>query len=233
MTAASPTPASTSASAPVTRATHEHPRAYVAAPATASSDILAQRPDFRAIARWIEPRASVLDLGCGDGSLLKVLQDELEVQAYGVEIRDEGVIACARKGVHVIQQDLEGGLALFEDKSFDTVILSQTLQTVHNTAHVLRETLRVGRECVVSFPNFGYWPHRLAVFKGRMPVSESLPYEWYDTPNVRVLTIRDFEALAPKVGLRILDRVVLHEGQPVTWGANWRGSLAVYRVCAV
>lgn len=216
-----------------TTATVHHTHVYTAPPAVASSTILAERPDFRAIARWVEPHSSVLDLGCGDGSLLKVLQDELDVRAYGVEIRDEGVLACARKGVHVIQQNLEGGLALFEDKSFDTVMLSQTLQTVHNTAHVLRETLRVGRECIVSFPNFGYWKHRLAVFQGRMPVSESLPYEWYDTPNVRVLTIRDFEALAPKVGLRIIDRVVLHEGQPITWGANWRGSVAVYRVCGV
>ena len=143
--------------------------------ALANPNILALRPDFRAIARWIEPNSTVLDLGCGDGSLLRVLQDELDVQAYGIEIRDEGVLACAQKGVHVIQQDLEGGLALFEDKSFDTVILSQTLQTIHNTAQVLRDTLRVGRECIVSFPNFGYWPHRLSVFRGRMPVSESLP----------------------------------------------------------
>jgi methionine biosynthesis protein MetW len=123
--------------------------------ASANPNILALRPDFRAIARWIEPNSTVLDAGCGDGSLLRVLQDELDVQAYGIEIRDEGVLACAQKGVHVIQQDLEGGLALFEDRSFDTVILSQTLQTIHNTAQVLRDTLRVGRECIVSFPNFG------------------------------------------------------------------------------
>jgi methionine biosynthesis protein MetW len=174
----------------------------------------------------------VLDLGCGDGCLLRVLQDVLEVLAYGIEIADAGVLAAAQKGIHVIQQNLEGGLALFEDKSFDTVILSQTLQTIHNTAQVLREMLRVGRECIVSFPNFGYWPHRLSIFRGRMPVSKSLPYEWYNTPNVRVLTIRDFEALAPKVWLVILDRVVLHAGQTVLWGANWRGSVAVYRVRA-
>jgi len=199
---------------------------------SAVPNVLADRADFRAIARWIEPRSTVLDLGCGDGSLLRVLQDELDVLAYGIEIDDAGVLASTQKGVHVIQQNMEGGLALFEDKSFDTVILSQTLQTIHNTAQVLREMLRVGRECIVSFPNFGYWPHRLSIFRGRMPVSKSLPYEWYNTPNVRVLTIRDFEALASKVGLVILDRVVLHEGNVVRWGANWRGSVAVYRVRA-
>lgn len=197
---------------------------------SAVPNVLADRADFRAIARWIEPRSTVLDLGCGDGSLLRVLQDELDVLAYGIEIDDAGVLASTQKGVHVIQQNMEGGLALFEDKSFDTVILSQTLQTIHNTAQVLREMLRVGRECIVSFPNFGYWPHRLDVLKGRMPVSPALPYQWHNTPNVRVLTIDDFEALAPEVGIRIRERVVLGNGQPIRWGVNWRGSLAVYRV---
>jgi methionine biosynthesis protein MetW len=184
-------------------------------------DSLALRSDFRAIARWVEPRATVLDLGCGDGSLLSLLGEELDVN---------GVLACAQKGVNVIQQNLEDGLRLFEDDSFDFAILSQTLQTIHQTAAILRETVRVGRECIVSFPNFGYWPHRLAVIQGRMPVSKALPYQWHNTPNVRVLTIRDFEALAPEVGIEILDRVVLHGGQSIRWGANWRGSLAVYRV---
>jgi methionine biosynthesis protein MetW len=193
-------------------------------------DFLTTRADFRAIARWVEPRASVLDLGCGDGSLLSLLTEELEVSGYGIEINDAGVLACAQKGVNVIQQNLEDGLRLFEDHSFDFAILSQTLQTIHQTAAILRETVRVGRECIVSFPNFGYWPHRLSVIRGTMPVSKSLPYQWHNTPNVRVLTIRDFEALAPEVGIEILDRAVLHGGQTVRWGANWRGSLAVYRV---
>lgn len=191
---------------------------------------LTPRNDFRVIARWIQPGSQVLDLGCGDGSLLRFLTDELDVSGYGVEINDAGVLASAQKGINVIQQDMEGGLALFEDQSFDMVILSQTLQTIHRTADILRETVRVGREAIVSFPNFGYWPHRLAVLRGRMPVSKSLPFQWHNTPNVRVLTIRDFEALAPEVGVRILDRAVLHDGQSVNWGANWRGSLAVYRV---
>jgi methionine biosynthesis protein MetW len=193
-------------------------------------DSLATRADFRAIARWVEPRSTVLDLGCGDGTLLALLGEELEVRGYGIEINDAGVLACAKHGVNVIQQNLEDGLRLFEDASFDFAILSQTLQTIHQTAAILRETVRVGKECIVSFPNFGYWPHRLSVLRGRMPVSRSLPYQWHNTPNVRVLTIEDFEALAPEVGIEILDRVVLHEGRTVRWGRNWRGSLAVYRV---
>lgn len=196
----------------------------------AAIDSLATRSDFRAIARWVEPNATVLDLGCGDGSLLALLSEELGVTGYGIEINDAGVLACVKQGVNVMQQNLEDGLRLFEDGSFDFAILSQTLQTIHQTAAILRETVRVGKECIVSFPNFGYWPHRLSVLHGRMPVSKSLPHQWHNTPNVRVLTIRDFEALAPEVGIEILDRVVLHGGRTVRWGANWRGSLAVYRV---
>ncbi|SDV50294.1 methionine biosynthesis protein MetW [Chitinasiproducens palmae] len=193
-------------------------------------ETLAQRADFRAIARWVEARASVLDLGCGDGALLEVLVRELDVRGYGIEIDDADVAACERRGVNVIQQNLEDGLRLFEAQSFDFAILSQTLQTIHRTAEILRETVRVAREAIVSFPNFGYWPHRLAVLRGRMPVSESLPYQWHNTPNVRVLTIRDFEALASEVGFTIVERVVLKDTAPISWGANWRGSLAVYRV---
>jgi methionine biosynthesis protein MetW len=188
------------------------------------------RADFRAIARWVEPNSTVLDLGCGDGSLLSLLAKELGVRGYGIEIEDAGVLSCVQQGVHVIQQNLEDGLRLFEDQSFDFAILSQTLQTIHHTAAILREMLRVGRQCIVSFPNFGYWPHRLAILKGRMPVSPALPYQWHNTPNVRVLTIKDFETLAPEIDIEILERVVLHKGQAVHWGANWRGSLAVYRV---
>lgn len=193
-------------------------------------DSLSARPDFRTIARWIEPRSTVLDLGCGDGSLLTLLGEELECTGYGIEINDAGVLASVTNGINVIQQNLEDGLRLFEDASFDFAILSQTLQTIHQTAAILRETARVGKECIVSFPNFGYWPHRLSVLRGRMPVSKSLPYQWHNTPNVRVLTVKDFEALAPEAGVEILDRAVLHGGQTVRWGVNWRGSLAVYRV---
>ena len=187
------------------------------------------RSDFAAIAKWVEPGSQVLDVGCGDGSLLHHLKEAKQAHVYGVELADDKVLACAQKGLNVVQQDLEGGLALFEDQSFDKVILSQTLQTINQTARILSEIARVGKECVVSFPNFGHWSHRSAVLLGRMPVSKSLPYQWYDTPNVRVLTIADFEALAPAVGLELLDRVVFHDGQSVEFLPNLRGSLAVYR----
>ena len=187
------------------------------------------RSDFAAIAEWVTPGSQVLDVGCGDGSLLQHLKVAKQAHVYGVELADDKVLACTQKGLNVVQQDLEGGLALFEDQSFDKVILSQTLQTIHQTARILSEIARVGKECVVSFPNFGHWSHRSAVLLGRMPVSKSLPYQWYDTPNVRVLTIADFEALAPAVGLELLDRVVFHDGQSVEFLPNLRGSLAVYR----
>lgn len=187
------------------------------------------RSDFAAIAKWIKPGAQVLDVGCGDGTLLNYLKESKSAHVYGVELADDKVLACAQKGLNIVQQNLEGGLALFEDNSFDTVILSQTLQTIHQTARILSEIARVGNECIVSFPNFGHWSHRASVALGRMPVSKSLPYQWYDTPNVRVLTIADFEALAPAVGLELLDRVVLHDGQAVQFLPNLRGSLAIYR----
>lgn len=187
------------------------------------------RSDFSAIAQWIEPNSQVLDVGCGDGSLLEYLKTHKKAHVYGVELADDKVLACAQKGLNVVQQNLEGGLALFEDNSFDIVILSQTLQTIHQTARILSEIARVGKECVVSFPNFGHWSHRAAVISGRMPVSKTLPYQWYDTPNVRVLTIADFEALAPAVGLELLDRVVLHDGEIIQFLPNLRGSLAIYR----
>ena len=189
------------------------------------------RCDFDAIANWVETNSSLLDLGCGDGSFLEFIRAKRKAITYGVEITDTAVLACVEKGLNVIQQDLEGGLALFKDQSFDTVVLSQTLQTIHQTERILREVVRVGKQCVVSFPNFGHWSHRYAVALGRMPVSKSLPYEWFNTPNVRVLTIADFEALAHKLGIEILGRVVLHHGKTVHWLPNLFGSLAIYRVC--
>jgi methionine biosynthesis protein MetW len=191
---------------------------------------MTKRADFAAISNWIAPNSQVLDLGCGDGSFLEFLQKQKPVHAYGVEIDDARVLACVQKGLNVIQQDLEGGLALFEDNSFDTVVLSQTVQTIHQTEKILREVVRVGKESIVSFPNFGHWSHRLAVSLGRMPVSKSLPYQWYNTPNVRVLTVADFEKLASGLGLQVIDQYILHDGRQVTLMPNLFGSLALFRV---
>jgi methionine biosynthesis protein MetW len=190
---------------------------------------LARRPDLEAIAAWVRPDASVLDLGCGDGLLLKHLRETRNVRGYGIEIEDEKVIASVANGVNVIQGNLEGGLAGFDSGSFDYVILSLTLQAVRHTEEILREMLRVGREAIVTFPNFGYWRHRWQVIRGRMPVSDELPYQWYDTPNVHLCTIEDFEAFCNTHGVRILERLVLDEGRPVTVLPNLRGSLAVFR----
>ncbi len=183
------------------------------------------------IIRWVGSGARVLDLGCGDGSLLNKLWEAKQAPGYGVEIDDAHVVACLKNDVNVLQMDLEDGLATFGDRSFDFVILSETLQAIHNQEPLLKEMLRVGREAIVSFPNFGYWRARIQIaFAGRMPVSKELPYQWYDTPNVHHCTLVDFEALCEKLGCRILERVVLTEGAQVGFVPNLMGALAIYRV---
>jgi len=181
------------------------------------------------LVRWVAQGARVLDLGCGDGGLLHYLRGSRQVTGYGVEIDDAGVATCVKNGVNVIQTDLDRGLSDFEDRSFDYVILSLTLQTVKNTERVIAEMLRVGREGIVTFPNFGYWKNRLQVIGGHMPVSESLPFEWHNTPNRHLCTIADFERFCAGHGVKILERKVLTRGKPVSVLPNLRGSLAVYR----
>lgn len=189
------------------------------------------RPDFDVIAGWVAPGDRVLDLGCGDGTLLKHLIDTRGVQGVGVEIDDANVLAAIRNGINVIQGNLERGLDEFADQAFDHVVLSRTLQTVRHTEGILLEMLRVGKEAVVSFPNFAYWKNLRSVLDGRMPVSEDLPYQWYDSPNVRFFTLLDFEDLCARMGLIIRERSVLdEEGNPVTNEVNFLGSLAVYRL---
>lgn len=199
-------------------------------PVQINADLTAFRHDFAIIASWLPFGAKVLDLGCGDGTLLQYLKGSLEVRGYGVEKDDANWLAGMSRGVNIIQMDLESGLSGFEDQSFDTVILSQTLQAVHNTEKIVQEMLRVGREAIVTFPNFGYWRNRSQILGGQMPVSEDLPYQWYDTPNVHLCTINDFDQFCADSQIQIKERLVLTNNKPVTFMPNLFGSLAMYRL---
>jgi methionine biosynthesis protein MetW len=183
------------------------------------------------ISGWIASGARVLDLGCGDGRLLKHLWATRQAPGYGVEISDAHVLECLKNDVNVLQMDLEDGLAAFADQSFDCVVLSETLQAIHRQEPLLKDMLRVGREAIVSFPNFGYWRARIQIaLAGHMPVSKELPYQWYDTPNVHHCTLVDFEALCARLAMRIRERVVLRDGERVARLPNLLGSIALYRV---
>jgi methionine biosynthesis protein MetW len=190
---------------------------------------VALRQDLALIAQGIAPDSRVLDLGCGDGALLAFLRDARRCRGYGVEIDDAHVLECVKRGVNVIQADLDSGLKMFADDMFDIAILSQTLQAMHRVEAVLREIARVARHGVVSFPNFGHWRHALALLGGHMPVSRAIPYQWYDTPNIHLCTPSDFEILAAKLGFTITERALLADGEPVRWLPNLRATLAVYR----
>lgn len=190
---------------------------------------MSDRKDIELIAELVPHGSRVLDLGCGDGELLAHLTATRGCSGYGVEIADANVLACTQRGVNVIQLNLEEGLAMFEDRSFDVVLQLDTMQHLRNTEKMLRETARVGRIGIVSFPNFAHWPNRLRVATGRMPVTKALPYEWYDTPNIRVGTYADFEVLARKDGLRILDAFGLQDGAVVRRWPNLLASVAVFK----
>ena len=190
----------------------------------------AYRYDYDVITQWIEPGEKVLDLGCGDGTLLKHRVEVRQVQGYGVENDPDKLQASVRNGINVIQMDLEKGLVGLEDGFFDHVIMSLSLQAMHNTQGILHEMLRVGREAVVSFPNFGYWRHRQSILNGRMPVSESLPHQWYNTPNVRFFTIADFDVLCEMNGIAVRERLAFDEGKLVLEEPNFLASVAVYRL---
>jgi len=184
---------------------------------------------LRAIAALVPPGSRVLDLGCGSGELLAHLIERRGCSGYGVEIDDTNLQACVARGVDVIQINLEDGLAMFADRSFDVVLQLQTLQHLRNTETMLRETARVGRMGIVSFPNFAHWPNRLSVLGGRMPVTKALPYQWYDTPNIRVTTCQDFQELAQRNGLRILQHFGVQAARRVDWWPNLLASVAVFQ----
>ena len=187
------------------------------------------RPDFATIAAWIKPATKVLDLGCGDGALLRYLTDTRQIKGYGVEIDDTNILACLNNRINVIQSDLESGLSGFESNSFDYVILSQTLQAMKHTENIIREMLRVGKEGIVTFPNFGHWKNRLQILRGFMPVSPTLPYEWFDTPNIHLCTLKDFEQFCHQHGVHILEKRVMSDNQQTTFAPNLFGMLAFYR----
>ena len=190
---------------------------------------MSDRQALELIAGLVPVGSRVLDLGCGSGETLAYLRDHRQCSGYGIEIADANVLACEQRGVNVIQLNLEEGLAIFEDQSFDVVLQIDTLQHLRNTERMLMETARVGRIGIVSFPNFAHWANRLSVVRGRMPVTKALPYEWYDTPNIRVSTYADFEVLARRCGLRILDAFGIQRGSPVRRYPNLLGSVAVFK----
>jgi methionine biosynthesis protein MetW len=191
---------------------------------------MAELGTMNSIARLVPPGSRVLDLGCGDGALMAHLQRERGCSGYGVEIDDAKVHACLKRGVSVLQLNLEEGLSIFEDDAFDVVLQIDTLQHLRNAETMLRETARVGRFGIVAFPNFAHWPNRLAVLQGRMPVTRRLPYQWYDTPNIRVGTHADFEVLARSCGLNIVDSFGVHEGREVRTLPNLLASTAVFKL---
>jgi methionine biosynthesis protein MetW len=182
----------------------------------------------QAIAELVPMGARVLDLGCGDGAMLEHLQRTRGCTGYGVEIDDANVLKCVKRGVNVIQLNLDEGLALFGDASFDVVLQIDTLQHLRNAEVMLRETVRVGRLGIVAFPNFAHWPNRLSILQGRMPVTKRLPYQWYDTPNIRVGTHADLAALAQRSGLKVQDSFGLQDGRTVRFAPNLLAGTSVY-----
>jgi methionine biosynthesis protein MetW len=192
------------------------------------------RIDLNEIQHWIPQHSRILDLGCGDGTLLKYLIDTKQVQGYGLEIDPEQINICIDKGLNVIEQNLDRGLGNFANKSFDTVLMTQALQTLHFPHLVLDEMLRVGKECIVTFPNFGHWKARFHLFtRGRMPVSDLLPYEWYDTPNIHFCTFKDFEVLCRERQIKVIHRQVVNESSQSFFKdimPNLFGETAIYHL---
>lgn len=190
---------------------------------------MSDRKDMELIAQLVPEGSRVLDLGCGNGELLAHLRDRRRCTGYGIEISDANVLACTKRGVDVIQLNLEDGLSVFEDQSFDVVLQLDTLQHLRQTERMLVETARVGRLGIVAFPNFAHWRNRLQILAGRMPVTRVLPYQWYDTPNIRVGTHADFEMLARKTGLKVIESFGIQSGRVVRWRPNLLADVAVFK----
>lgn len=193
------------------------------------------RPDLEIIQQWIEPGSRVLDLGCGDGSLLHYLNETKNVNSVGLEIDEDNIQRCITNGVNVIEQNIDEGLANFESNSFDTVLLAQTLQALSNPHLLVEEMLRIGKKGIVTFPNFGNWKSRLYLAsRGRMPVSKFMPHQWYDTPNIHFCTVKDFDALCAEMNIRVLARTVVDSQHQGSWAVrawpNLLGEIAIYHV---
>lgn len=189
-----------------------------------------KRLDFIKISEWVDSETKVLDLGCADGTLLKFLKQQKNINGYGIEIDSSNIEKGIKNKINIIQMNLEDGLSVFNDQFFDTVILSQTLQAMVNIDKIMDEMKRVGKNIIVSFPNFGFWKNRFQILNGKMPKSADLPHEWYNTPNIHLCTIKDFEDLCAQKGLTITNQLFLTDNHPIKYFSNLRGSLGIFQL---
>ena len=188
------------------------------------------RYDFPIIENWTHQNSKVLDLGCGDGSLLNYLKEKKDIKGFGIEKNKDNWLLSLKNNIDVIQMDLEAGLAGFETNSFDLVILSRTIQSMNHIEEIIHEMMRVGKEVIITFPNFGYWKNRFQIMQGNMPVSDELPYKWFETPNIHLCTIQDFDNLCRENKIKVEQRLILTDKQSVNFYPNFFGALALYKL---
>mgnify|MGYP000624949704 FL=1 len=188
------------------------------------------RYDFPIIENWTHQNSKVLDLGCGDGSLLNYLKEKKDIKGFGIEKNKDNWLLSLKNNIDVIQMDLEAGLAGFETNSFDLVILSRTIQSMNHIEEIIHEMMRVGKEVIITFPNFGYWKNRFQIMQGNMPVSDELPYKWFETPNIHLCTIQDFDNLCRENKIKVEQRLILTDKKSVNFYPNFFGALALYKL---
>ena len=188
------------------------------------------RYDFPIIENWTYQNSKVLDLGCGDGTLLNYLKVKKNIKGFGIEKNKENWLLSLKNNIDVIQMDLEIGLAGFETNSFDLVILSRTIQSMNHIEEIIHEMMRVGKEVIITFPNFGYWKNRFQIMQGNMPVSDELPYKWFETPNIHLCTIQDFDNLCRENKIKVEQRLILTDKKSVNFYPNFFGALALYKL---
>jgi methionine biosynthesis protein MetW len=188
------------------------------------------RYDFPIIENWTHQNSKVLDLGCGDGSLLNYLKEKKDIKGFGIEKNKDNWLLSLKNNIDVIQMDLEAGLAGFETNSFDLVILSRTIQSMNHIEEIIHEMMRVGKEVIITFPNFGYWKNRFQIMQGNMPVSDELPYKWFETPNIHLCTIQDFDNLCRENKIKVEQRLILTDKKSVNFCPNLFGALALYKL---